>query len=306
MLARLLEIWTRYRHADRRQLPLFPDWERAQWLMQLPSVGAALGLIVLYVVSATWATGPEPVIARAEPVEDVEEVDTPEYDLAAIPDSIKAAAERHHLPESLISAVIFVESGFDHAAVSSKGARGLMQLMPATSAMIGVSDPHNPDQNIDAGASHLRAMLDTFKGDLPLALAAYNAGEQNVVRYHGIPPFPETRQFVARVLRRMGDKKTAQIVLAKPIPEPQWVSRSPRPAPKAYMVSPSAARPVAARPTMVRVPTRSGERGAAQLVLHDLEQRPSARTWAPVPAAMEPADGPPSMPDPTAPIGQSP
>ncbi len=85
---------------------------------------------------------------------------------------------------------------------------------------MGVRDPHDPDENIDAGASHLRAMLDTFKGDLPLALAAYNAGEKHVVRHRGIPPFPETRQFVARVLRRMGDKQGAETVLAKPVPAP--------------------------------------------------------------------------------------
>ena len=96
---------------------------------------------------------------------------------------------------------------------------------------------HDPDENIDAGASHLRAMLDTFKGDLPLALAAYNAGEQHVIRHRGIPPFPETRQFVARVLRRMGDKKGAETVLAKPVPAPQWVARSPRSQSKAHMVS---------------------------------------------------------------------
>jgi len=108
MLSRPIEIWTRYRYADRRQLPLFPDWERARWLMPMPSVGAALGLIALFAMGASWTAGPEPVIARAEPVEEIEEVEAPEYDLAAIPDSIKAAAERHRLPESLISAVIFV------------------------------------------------------------------------------------------------------------------------------------------------------------------------------------------------------
>jgi len=167
----------------------------------------------------------------------VEETTAPEYDLAAIPDHIKAAATRYRLSEALITAVIAVESNFDHAAVSQKGARGLMQLMPQTSAMIGVRDPHDPDENIDAGASHLRAMLDTFNNDLPLALAAYNAGEQNVLRYKGIPPYPETRRFVARVLRRMGDKQTAERVLARPVPAPQWMSRMPRPQPKVQMVS---------------------------------------------------------------------
>jgi len=298
MLSRPIEIWTRYRYADRRQLPLFPDWERARWLMPMPSVGAALGLIALFAMGASWTAGPEPVIARAEPVEEIEEVEAPDYDLAAIPDSIKAAAERHRLPESLISAVIFVESGFDHAAVSSKGARGLMQLMPATSAMIGVSDPHNPDQNIDAGASHLRAMLDTFKGDLPLALAAYNAGEGNVVRYHGIPPYPETRRFVARVLRRMGDKPGAERVMAKPVPAPMWTSRTSRPAPAVRMVvSP----PTSSRPTMVPFPAPRSER-ASQLVFQDGEAPPLVRTWTPSPSM--PAAS--IVPEPTRPFAESP
>ena len=78
MLSRPIEIWTRYRYADRRQLPLFPDWERARWLMPMPSVGAALGLIALFAMGASWTAGPEPVIARAEPVEEIEEVEAPE------------------------------------------------------------------------------------------------------------------------------------------------------------------------------------------------------------------------------------
>jgi hypothetical protein len=309
MVTMLTRTWSRYLDADRRQLPLFPEWERARWLAPLPSLGAALALAVLFSVGTPWTPSDviEHTASLTEP--DADEPAAPQYDLAAIPDHIKAAAQRHRLSEELISAVIAVESNFDHAAVSQKGARGLMQLMPATASLIGVRDPHDPDENIDAGASHLRAMLDTFKGDLPLALAAYNAGEQHVVRHRGIPPFPETRRFVARVLRRMGDKKGAEAVLAKPIPAPQWVSRTPRPLPKAHMVSPSSARPTPARPTMVQVPaSRSGER-AAQLVLHDLEQRPSARTWSAVPAAMHTLDGldaPPPMPDPTAPTGQAP
>src|SRR4030095_767214 len=93
----------------------------------------------------------------------------PEYDLAAIPDHIKAAAKRYRLSEELITAVIAVESNFDHAAVSQKGARGLMQLMPQTSAMIGVRDPHDPDENIDAGARHPRGVLGTFNKHPPAA-----------------------------------------------------------------------------------------------------------------------------------------
>ena len=298
MLTSLIKTWARYREADRRQLPLFPEWERAEWLRPLPAVGAALGLAVIF---AVWTPSevperPERTVAVSEPVAEIEEPDAPEYDLAAIPDHIKAAAQRYRLPEELITAVISVESNFDHAAVSRKGARGLMQLMPQTSALIGVRDPHRPEENIDAGASHLRAMLDTFKNDLPLALAAYNAGEQNVVRYHGIPPYPETRRFVARVLRKMGDPKGAERVLAKPIPAPQWISRTSRPHPKVQMVS----APASARPTMVPVPAPRSER-ASQLVLQDSDLTPAPRTWTPT---LSPDD--PPAPAPTAPLAQSP
>ena len=308
MVTMLTRTWSRYFDADRRQLPLFPEWERTRWLAPMPSLGAALALAVLFAVGTPWT--PSDVIERTAsltvPAAERDEPAPPQYDLAAIPDHIKAAAQRHRLSEELITAVISVESNFDHAAVSQKGARGLMQLMPATASLIGVRDPHDPDENIDAGAGHLRAMLDTFKGDLPLALAAYNAGEQHVVRHRGIPPFPETRRFVARVLRKMGDKNGAEAVLAKPIPAPQWVSRTPRPLPKAYMVSPSSARPTPARPTMVSVSASRAWERPSQLVLHDLEQRPSARTWSPMPAAMHTLDAPPPMPDPTASTGQAP
>jgi len=309
MVTMLVKTWTRYVEADRRQLPLFPEWERARWLAPLPSLGAALALAVLFAVGTPWTQSDviEQTASLTEPAAEPDEPTAPRYNLAAIPDHIKAAAQRHRLPEELITAVISVESNFDHAAVSQKGARGLMQLMPRTAAMIGVRDPHDPDENIDAGASHLRAMLDTFKGDLPLALAAYNAGEQNVVRHNGIPPFPETRQFVARVLRRMGDKKSAETVMAKPVPAPQWVSRTPRRTPQAHMVSVPAARPIPARPTMVQVSApRMVERPTAQLVLHELEQRPSARTWSSVPAAMGAVEALPPVPAPTVPIGQAP
>jgi hypothetical protein len=300
MVLRLIKSWTRLREIDHRQLPLFPEWERAEWLRPLPAVGAALGLALLF---AVWTPpdAPAPVVAAlTEPAAESEEPETPEYDLTAIPDHIKAAAQRYHLSEELITAVISVESNFDHAAVSRKGARGLMQLMPQTSAMMGVRDPHSPDENIDAGASHLRAMLDTFKGDLPLALAAYNAGEAHVVRYKGIPPYPETRRFVARVLRKIGDKKGAEIVLAKAIPEPQWISRMPRPKPKVQMLG---AGPSAPRATMIAVPASRAERAtASQLVLQDPEPRPIPRTWTPPGPSVEA----PPAPEPTAPVAQTP
>ena len=275
----LIKTWTRYFNADRRQLALFPDWERMRWLSPLPSLGAAFALGVLFAVGTPWSASDviERTTSLMEPSVKLEEPATPQYDLAAIPDHIKAAA------------------------------RGLMQLMPATASIMGVRDPHDPDENIDAGASHLRAMLDTFKGDLPLALAAYNAGEQNVIRHRGIPPFQETRQFVARVLRRMGDKKGAETVMAKPVPAPQWITRSPRSPSKAHMVSTAPVYPGPVRPTMVQMSvSRMSERPAAQLVLHELEQRPSSRTWSPTPAIIQTVDTAPSMPAPNTPMGQAP
>jgi len=117
---------------------------------------------------------------------------------------IAEASARYSVPARLIRAVIVAESGFDHRAVSRTGACGLMQLMPETAALLGVSDPFDPRQNIHAGTRHLRAMMARFRSDLPLAIAAYNAGEKAVAVYGGIPPYPETREYVARVLRLYG------------------------------------------------------------------------------------------------------
>lgn len=121
---------------------------------------------------------------------------------------IRDAAARHGLPEQLIAAVIRVESGFNPRAVSPKGARGLMQLMPETAALLGVRDPFDPRENIDAGVRHLRGLIERL-ADLALALAAYNAGEQAVLAWGGIPPYPETRDYVTRVLRLFGGAVTA-------------------------------------------------------------------------------------------------
>jgi soluble lytic murein transglycosylase len=114
---------------------------------------------------------------------------------------IADAAIRYAVPERLVWAVIRAESGFDPRAVSGKGARGLMQLMPETAAILGVRDSFNPRENIDAGVRHLRALIDRFNNDLRLAIAAYNAGEKAVLAYRGIPPYRETQEYVTRVLR---------------------------------------------------------------------------------------------------------
>ncbi len=119
---------------------------------------------------------------------------------AEINRAIVTAARRYELPAGLISSVIRHESNFDPRAVSSAGAQGLMQLMPATARELGVDDPFDIHQNIDGGARYLKQMLTQFDGDLRQALAAYNAGPGTVRRYGGIPPYPETRRYVRKVM----------------------------------------------------------------------------------------------------------
>jgi hypothetical protein len=117
---------------------------------------------------------------------------------------IHAAAERYGVPVKLVSAVIRAESGFNPRAVSRKGAQGLMQLMPATASVLGVRDSFDPGENIDGGVRHLRGLIDRFPNNLPLAIAAYNAGEKAVAQHRGIPPYPETQEYVTRVLKFYG------------------------------------------------------------------------------------------------------
>src|SRR5438552_10878984 len=117
---------------------------------------------------------------------------------------IRQAAERYALAPELVESVIRVESNFEPRAVSPKGARGLMQLMPATAKLLGVQDMFDVGQNIEGGVRHLRGLLDRYSGNVALALAAYNAGAEAVARHGGIPPFAETQAYVARILQLVG------------------------------------------------------------------------------------------------------
>ncbi len=149
----------------------------------------------------------------------------PGPDLAPYAREILEAAERYGVPERLISAVIRTESAFNPLAVSRKGAQGLMQLMPGTASLLGVRDAFDPRQNIDGGVRHLRALIERFGDDLSLALAAYNAGERAVVSHGGVPPYPETRNYVTRVLGLLG----AAASPAPPPKEPQEMYRTAAP-----------------------------------------------------------------------------
>ncbi len=115
---------------------------------------------------------------------------------------IRKAADTYQLPYDLLHAVIRVESAYNPRAISKAGAQGLMQLMPATAARFDVSDPFNPADNIDGGSRYLRYLLTLFNNNYTLALAAYNAGENAVIRYgHKIPPYKETQHYVRKVLK---------------------------------------------------------------------------------------------------------
>lgn len=176
---------------------------------------AAGGVIVLAVASLTASVTPDRagVDARAQAMAQLEPTDTPALG-AGEPDTaarlqpslnrefdvhIDDAAAHHGVSRELVRAIIQVESGFDRRAVSAAGARGLMQLMPATARRFGVINRFDARQNIFGGTRYLRTLLDRYRGDIPLTAAAYNAGMSSVARYQGIPPYKETLDYVRKV-----------------------------------------------------------------------------------------------------------
>ena len=127
-----------------------------------------------------------------------------DHTMATIEDLINSSAARYGLDPALLLAVARQESSLNPNAVSGEGAQGVMQLMPRTAAMLGVTDPFDPSQNIDAGAKYLSQLLKQFGGDVTLALAAYNAGPGNVTKYGGVPPFAETQNYITKILGAIG------------------------------------------------------------------------------------------------------
>jgi soluble lytic murein transglycosylase-like protein len=125
-------------------------------------------------------------------------------------DVVNTASATYHLDPDLVNSVIHAESGFNAHAVSPKGARGLMQLMPQTAGKLGVNDAFDPEANVTGGSRYLRELLERYNFDLIKALAAYNAGPERVEQYQGVPPFRETRAYVARIVHEYNTKKIAQ------------------------------------------------------------------------------------------------
>jgi hypothetical protein len=123
---------------------------------------------------------------------------------------VNSASGRYRLDPDLVNSVIKAESNFNARAVSPKGAQGLMQLMPGTASQLGVPNTFDPQANVEGGAKYLRELLERYNFDLVKALAAYNAGPQRVERFGGVPPYYETRAYVARVVRDFNKKKAAQ------------------------------------------------------------------------------------------------
>jgi hypothetical protein len=167
---------------------------------------------------------------------------------------IEAAAAMHGVSSQLVRAVIQVESQFDHRAVSSVGARGLMQLMPDTARRLGVTDAFDPQQNIFGGTKYLRILLDMFRGDVSLAVAGYNAGENAVVRHGGVPPYKETQGYVRKIQALLSGGSSTPLARAPVLAaaaEPALFITPGSFAPPTATRRTAAARPVAAAPRAI-------------------------------------------------------
>ncbi len=168
-----------------------------------------MGQVMVIGPGGTTAIYNGPVVTSADGIRRLEVAST-----AKVPSAVFAAiqnsAGRHAVSHALIAAVAWQESRLRQEALSPKGARGVMQLMPATASGLK-ADPNDLSANVDAGTAYLAQMLDRFDGDIVKTLAAYNAGPEAVERYHGVPPYPETQAYVSAVLNHLAETIDAKV-----------------------------------------------------------------------------------------------
>jgi soluble lytic murein transglycosylase-like protein len=177
------------------------------------------GKLVRRVIATAKPSGTPPVVKTADRVSpSTPAASTPPPQ--AITDAVDRIAASQSLPPSLVHSVIKVESNYNPLAVSSKGAQGMMQLMPATARRFGVANSFDPIDNIQGGARYLKFLMDLYKGDSQLALAAYNAGEGAVEKYRSVPPYAETKNYLILVNQQMQKRVASAPPETKPAEPP--------------------------------------------------------------------------------------
>jgi hypothetical protein len=252
-----------------------------------------LGVLLLTIVPAYAYFGSRPQpdseimkMAREAIEASDSSVEVPE--IVEIEAHIREVAVRYDIPPILVAAIVEAESEFNPRAVSRRGARGLMQLMPGTASSLQVSDTFDPYENIEGGVRHLRGLMDRYHGNLPLVLAAYNAGEQAVMAYGGVPPYRETRRYVSRILRRIG---RADLVPRVPHVVPVATTRRIDPGFTWAVASPSPSPSPTPSPTLSPTPSPSSPR-SAWAERQALERQVPAKVERSVAAApVDPFDG---------------
>jgi hypothetical protein len=173
-------------------------------------------------------TAPSPIVAPVPNVPKAPAVAITKpkpLDAKTLNEVISSISDRHQIDPDLINSVIHAESGFNSRAVSPKGARGLMQLMPQTANQLGVNNSFDPRDNVEGGTRYLRELLEQYNFDIVKALAAYNAGPQRVQQYHGVPPYYETRAYIARIIREFNKKKLEEKKAAAKTPASKSVNK---------------------------------------------------------------------------------
>src|SRR3954467_4886047 len=232
---------------EKDEIPPAPEPPAAAPATQLTSPAVAAKALVNKPVVNTPSANPLPAV---QPVAMNKTSAPPSAAPTAIDvdQVVREASSRNRIDPDFVRSVIMAESNFKIHAVSKKGALGLMQLMPATAAKLGVADPFDPRANVEAGTAHLSALLDLYNNDPIKTLAAYNAGAHRVKQYNGVPPYHETRAYISKIVRDFNAKKRAQMKAAgvtnastpaksagpKPVkkqkPQPASVGKSPSPA----------------------------------------------------------------------------